>query len=67
MKFAERFKELRLAKGLTQIQAAEQLHVHNGTLGNWEIGKILPSITMAWKIADFFDVSIDYLLGRSEY
>lgn len=62
--FAEKVKELRKAKGLTQIQFAEQFNVANGTVGMWETGKREPDFETTQRIADFFGVSVDFLLGR---
>ena len=42
---------------------AEALHVSKQSISNWENGNILPSIEMLVKIAFFFQVSTDYLLG----
>jgi len=65
--FAERIKILRLEKKLTQIEFAKKLNMSNGTIGSWETGAVLPSVSVLIKIADFFEVSTDYLLGRTDY
>lgn len=65
--FELRLKELRLEKGYSQNQVATFLSVHRTTYMKWENGLREPSNTMLIKIADFFDVSIDYLLGRKDY
>ena len=62
--FAEKLKELRKAKGLTQIQFALDFHVASGTVGMWETGRREPDIETTRRIADYFGVSVDYLLGR---
>lgn len=62
--FADRIKTLRKEKGLTQIQFAQQFNVANGTVGMWETGKREPDFETTQRIADFFGVSVDYLLGR---
>ena len=62
-----KIKELRKKKSLTQIQLAHALNVATGTIGNWEVDARDPDLTMLTKIADFFNVSIDYLLGRQDY
>lgn len=64
--FSERLKELRKSKGLTQIQFANEFNIANGTIGMWESGKREPDFATIQKIADFFGVTVDYLLGRSE-
>jgi len=62
--FATRFKNLRQSKGLNQVQLAERLGVKKQSISNWENDNIMPSIEMLMRIADFFHVSTDYLLGR---
>jgi len=65
--FSERFKELRLGKKLAQTEIAKILNVSNGTVGLWETGKRLPSYEVLVRIANFFDVTTDFLLGRVDY
>lgn len=60
-------KDLRKKRALTQIQLAKALHVATGTIGNWEVDARDPDFPMLLKIADFFNVSVDYLLGREDY
>ena len=62
--FADRIKHLRQSKELNQVQLAEKLGVKKQSVSNWENDNIMPSVDMLVKIADFFDVSTDYLLGR---
>lgn len=64
--FANRFKNLRQSKELNQVQLAEKLGVKKQSISNWENDNIMPSVEMLVKIADFFHVSTDYLLGRDE-
>ena len=59
--------ELRKEKGLSQRQLAKEIGTSQANLSRWEQGLNEPSIVECWKIADFFDVSVDYLLGRKEY
>lgn len=63
-KFAERLKELRKEKGLTQKEVGEQLGMTQANYQKWESGKSSPSGETLIKLADYFDVSIDYLVGR---
>lgn len=61
-----RIKELRKGKKLTQVKLCQILNIAQPTLSGYETGTFEPdNITMA-KIADYFGVSIDYLLGREE-
>lgn len=60
-----KLKELRQEKGLSQEQLAAIINVKNYTIGNWEQERSEPSIADIIKIADYFEISTDYLLGRS--
>ena len=59
--------ELRKNSKLTQQQLAKEVGTSQANLSRWEKGIIEPSIIECWKLADFFDVSIDVLCGRKEY
>lgn len=63
---SERIKELRLARRLNQIELGYRLGVTKQSVSNWENGNILPSVDMLVRIADFFAVSTDYLLGLDD-
>ena len=65
MDFKERLKSLRKEKGITQGQLAEILNYGYTAISNYESGRNEPSIKDIKKISDFFDVSVDYLLGRT--
>ncbi len=60
----QRLIELRLALGVSQRMIAEYLGVTNQTYSNYETGKREPSREMVLRLADYFDVTTDYLLGR---
>lgn len=62
--FAQRIRFLRQSWEMNQVQLAEKLGVTKQSVSNWENDNIVPSIEMLVKIADFFSVSADYLLGR---
>lgn len=64
--FAENLKKLRKAKGLTQVQFAKIFNISTGTIAMWETNKRIPDTTMLIKIAEFFDVTVDYLLGKDD-
>lgn len=66
--FAARLKGLRKNRGITQEQLAREIHVERSSVGKYE-GKsgIIPSDEVKKRIAEYFNVSIDYLLGRTEY
>jgi len=61
-----RIKELRNKKGISQAKLAEYLQIAQNTLSYWEQGKYEPDQSTLKKIADFFDVSVDYLLERTD-
>lgn len=64
--FGQRFKKLRQEKNLTQEKLAEKFFLNKSSISRYEQNKQLPEIDLLEKIADFFDVSVDYLLGRVE-
>ena len=61
-----RLKEIRTNKGLTQTEVANNLKISQQAYANYETGKRQPDQEMLAKIADYFDVSVDYLLGRTD-
>ena len=63
MMLNERIRALRITKGINQIQLANKLGVTKQSISNWEHDNILPSVDMLVKLAAFFSVSTDYLLG----
>lgn len=62
--FRLKLKELRERAGYSQYSFAEAFGVAQSTVGGWESGKREPKFETMQKIADFFGVSVDYLLGR---
>jgi transcriptional regulator with XRE-family HTH domain len=64
--FSERLKELRKSKNVTQKQISEYLEIAERNYRRYEISETDPSTQISIKIADFFDVSLDYLVGRSD-
>ena len=59
-----RLKELRKAAGVTQKELATALHVAQNTVCNWENGVRQIDVDYLKKIADYFDVSVSYVLGE---
>lgn len=64
--FGERLRQLRKEKGLTQADLAKLLGVSQQAIGNYESGVRQPDSGTMVKLADFFDTSVDYLLGRTD-
>ncbi|CDC68181.1 MULTISPECIES: helix-turn-helix transcriptional regulator [environmental samples] len=64
--FGERLKLLRREKKKTQREMAEFLGVQIRAYQYYESGSFFPEIINLIKLADYFDVSTDYLLGRSD-
>ena len=63
IRLAENIKCFRKQKGLTQEQLAEVMGVSVGAVHKWEAGLSVPEIGMIIRLADFFDSSVDVLLG----
>ncbi len=63
--FADRLKEIRTEKGITQVQLSEILEVSKGTVAMWETGKREPNYVTLNQLSDIFDKRIDYILGYS--
>lgn len=64
--FCNIFKKLRTSSGLTQVEMAEKLGISRSTIGMYETGAREPDFETLEKIADYFNVDIDYLLGRTD-
>jgi len=64
--FSERLKDLRKIKNLTQKQLAEILRTTNSSICDWECGRSQPDFETLVCIAEFFEVSADYLLGLED-
>lgn len=65
--FGEILADLRQDRSLTQKSLAEKLHVSVGTISNYENGVHLPDLEKLVMLADYFNVTTDYLLGRTPY
>ena len=59
-------KELREEMGLKQIELAQTLEISQGTLSNWERGVHDPDNEALGQLAQIFNCSVDYLLGRTD-
>ncbi len=65
--FSERARQLRKEAGLSQTQLAQKLEITQRKLSYLESGQSEPDMETLCRMADFFDVTTDYLLGRTEY
>ena len=66
MKLKERMKELRKEKNLRQEDIADELDIAITTYCRYELGMRDPTIAVLVRMADYYDVTTDYLLGRSD-
>lgn len=63
--FAYRLKALRKERGLTLQELAKQFNMSHSTLSKYETGNRRPDMQTLKKLAEFFNVSVDYLIGES--
>ena len=61
-----RLKELRRAKKISQLKLATDLNTNQNSISRYETGEREPGITELIRIADYFNVSLDYLLERTD-
>lgn len=66
MEFGKIISALRAEKGIYQKELADYLKVSIGTISNYEQGIHSPDFDTLCKLADYYDVSIDYMMGRTE-
>lgn len=66
MEFSQKLKELRKERNLTQSELAHILNYDNTIIADYEAGRNEPNIKNLIKIANIFDVSVDYLIGNSD-
>lgn len=66
IKFSERLRELRQEKGMKQREMADILQIKLRSYQNYEGGERRPDYEGLVTLADYFDVTTDYLLGRSD-
>ena len=66
-RFSDRLRQLRTVKGLSQLDFAKQLGISKSSVNMYERGEREPNFELLEAIADYFNVDMDYLLGKSEY
>lgn len=64
--FRERLKELRCERHLSQKQLAEYIKTTNSSISDWETGRSQPDLETLARLAVFFEISVDYLLGLED-
>jgi len=62
----EKIKDLRKERGLTQEELAEKMGLKYYNIGDWERGKCEPCVSDLKQLAEIFDVTVDYLVGRTD-
>ena len=67
IKFSEILRTMRKEKKLSQEALAREVGVTQQCVSEWERGRIEPTLSYLWKLADLFGVSIDLLCGRKEW
>ncbi len=60
----ENIRKLRQSRSIGQLELGHRVGASKQGISNWENGNIMPSIDLLIRLADFFGVSTDYLLGR---
>ncbi|PFW60804.1 helix-turn-helix domain-containing protein [Bacillus sp. AFS075034] len=66
MNLGERLRSCREKKGYTQGYVCEKIGLHKGTLSSYESGRREPKFEILIPLADMYEVTVDYLLGRSQ-
>jgi transcriptional regulator with XRE-family HTH domain len=66
-RFAQKLRELRIEKGIGQVELAQKISVSKGIISLWENGLREPTLSSLVALAQFFDVSIDFLVGLKEF
>lgn len=64
--YKQRLRDVREDKDLKQKHIAEYLQVHQTTYSDYELGNVNIPVTVLHKLADYYGVSVDYLLGRTK-
>jgi len=65
--FSERLRQLRRFRDVTQAQLAEAIGITDRACRRYEAGENEPTLSVIKAIADYFEVSVDYLMGRDNY
>ena len=64
--FGERLKLIRTKSGITQKEASKLFGITERAYQNYEINRSTPNVSLLISIANYFDISLDYLVGRTD-
>ena len=67
MGFKERLKELRTERGVSQQDLGKLVNTTKMAISHWESGHSEPSIAQLIILSNFFEVSVDYLIGKNDF
>lgn len=65
MNYGEALKDAREEKGLNQLELAERTGISHQNISRWESGKVIPNIDFCVKLADYYGITLDELVGRT--
>ena len=63
---SDNIRNMRVARGMNQVELGKMLGVSKQCISNWENDNVIPSVEMLVKIADFFNVTTDEVIGRTD-
>ena len=64
---AKRLRDIMNEKNVNQVELAKAICVGQSTVSSWPSAKKAPRLISLWKLADYFDVSVDYFVGRADF
>ena len=67
VEFKDRLKELRIERKITQTELGNLVSMSKMAISHWESGHSEPSIFQLIILSDFFDVTVDYLIGKTDF
>ena len=65
--FNQRLKDLRKENNISQLELAKLLNMTKMAISHWESGHSEPSISQLIEISNYFDVTVDYLIGKTNF
>jgi len=66
MPFSDKLRQLRKENKITQMQLAKDINLNDRTIKRYEAGTVEPTLSVIISLANYFDVSLDYLCGLSD-